>query len=67
MPPQQIANELLTRTQRVLIVTRADAAAEGAAATVKELVRPDSDADIERVLVAETARMHETWWRDAAC
>jgi hypothetical protein len=53
----QIANELLSRTQRVSII----AAGQGGGTTVTELVRPDCDADIERTLVDHIARMHAAW------
>ena len=54
----QVANELLSRTQRVLIVTRSDGAG---APLVRELQRPAGDADIERVLVDDVARLHDAW------
>ena len=57
-PRVQVANELLSRTQRVLIVTRSDGAG---APLVRELQRPAGDADIERVLVDDVARLHDAW------
>ena len=57
-PRIQVANELMSRTQRVLIVTRSDGAG---APLVRELQRPACDADIEHVLVDDVARLHDAW------
>ena len=55
-----MANELLSRTQRLLLVTAADDGEEGTA-RFRELLRPKSDVDIERVLVDEISSMHDAW------
>ena len=58
----QVANELLTRTQRLLVVT-AVGDGDGGASQFKELLRPKSDVDIERALVDEISSMHDAWRR----
>jgi hypothetical protein len=57
----QVANELLSRTQRVSVITPAHGDTSCTAVRVTELQRPECDADIERSLVESLTRMHEAW------